>query len=474
MPLRVNGVEIEHVIFKAPGINQEIDQLYANSTLVFESTIYVAKPTISGSYTFDNAAKSPTITGYDSAAMTKSGTESATAAGTYTVTFTLKKGYAWTDGTTAAVSLNWTIAKRSITIPSISNTSKTFNTAAQSPTISNVTSGYVTQSGTSSATNAGNYTVTWALKYPASTQWTDKTTANKTGSWSIAKRSITIPSLSNTSKTYNTNNQSPTISGVTSGYVTQSGTTTAKTVGTYTVTWALDYPTNTTWSDGKTANKTANWTIGRMSITVPSLSGTTSFTFVQGNTHSVTVANRNATWVNQSGDTSVTDGASGPVTKTITWTLVDTANTQWSGGGTGNKTATWKTVWTNGTSHYTNDLYNNGWYKTGVLSFPNGDATWNADHFYTNVINLNFCTAGDQTGTFHASVKITSKDSASVYTVDVRSGSNNGYTNQKAFTANNSTYIEVSATHGSGSNYTRFGIRTGNALGLCVERVWMT
>jgi molybdopterin molybdotransferase len=65
MPLRVNGVEIEHVIFKAPGINQEIDQLYANSTLVFESTIYVAKPTISGSFTFDNASKSPTITGYD-------------------------------------------------------------------------------------------------------------------------------------------------------------------------------------------------------------------------------------------------------------------------------------------------------------------------------------------------------------------------------------------------------------------------
>lgn len=441
--------------------------------MVYEATIYVAKPTLTGSFTFDNSAKSPTISGFNSAAMTQTGTASATVAGTYTITWTLNKGYAWSDGTTAPYSLTWTIAKRSITIPSITNTSKTYNKGAQSPTISNVTSGYVTQTGTASATNAGNYTVTWALVYPASTKWSDGTTANKTGSWSIAKRSLTIPSLSGTAKTFNNANQSPTISGVDTGYMTQSGTTSAKTVGTYTVTWALTYPANTQWSDGTTANKSSSWSISKMSITIPSLSGTTSFTFVQGSTHSVTVSGRNATWVNQSGDTSVTDGTSGPVTKTITWSLVDTTNTQWTDKTTANKTATWKTVWVNGTSHYNNDLYNKGWYKANSLAFPNGGPTWNSDHFYVNVVNLNFCTAGDQTGTFHVLAKVSDTKSENIYTVDVRSSSTS-YTNQQAFMPNNTTYVEGSAVHGSGSSYTRFGIRTGNARGLCIQRVWIT
>lgn len=307
MPLRVNGVEIEHVIFKAPGINQEIDQLYANNTLVFESTIFVAKPTLTAAFTFDNTEKAPAITGYDSAAMTMTGTTSATAAGDYSVTFTLNRGYAWADESLDPVTLTWSIAKRSITIPSISNTTKTYNAAAQSPTIANVDPDYVTQSGTTSATDAGSYTVTWALVYPDSTTWTDGTAANKTGSW----------------------------------------------------------------------------TIGKMSLTIPSISSSKSFSFIEGTTRSISVANFNSTYETQSGTTS----AAALGTYTITWALKNTNNTQWSDGTTANKTASWSIVWTNGTSHYSNDLYNKGWYKASSLEFADyasynsGVVTWNSDNF---------------------------------------------------------------------------------------------
>lgn len=413
MPIIINGVEVEHVIFKAPGFNQEVDEVYANSALVFVSTIFVAKPTLSGSFTFDNSAKSPTISGYDAAAMTKTGTESATAAGSYTITFTPKAGYAWTDGTTSAVSLTWSIAKRKITIPSISNTTKTYNASAQSPTIANVDSSYVTQSGTASETNAGSYSVTWSLVYSASTTWTDNTTANKTGSWSI----------------------------------------------------------------------------GKMSITIPSLSGTTSFAYVQGASHSVSVANRNATYVNQSGTTSATDGAN-PASYTITWSLVNTSNTQWTDGTTGNKTATWQTTWVNGTSHYTNDLYNKGWYKTDSLQFSDrfsgnpGTLQWNSDHF---TIFAKYLRTTDwfQNKTVHFTAKAVTTAGSPTYPVtfyiyEFKTGSDWGHTtNTSSNTLNTDQYREYSGTNTVSYERhlgTQNGVSPGgsNMYKTAIQRVWVT
>lgn len=406
MPLRVNGVEIEHVIFKAPGINQEIDQLYANNTLVFESTIFVAKPTLTAAFTFDNTEKSPTITGYDPEAMTMTGTDSATAAGSYSVTFTLKKGYAWTDESLEPVTLAWSIAKRSITIPTISNTTKTYNAGAQAPTIANVDPDYVTQSGTTSATNAGNYTVTWALVYPDST----------------------------------------------------------------------------TWSDGTNANKTGSWTIGKMSLAIPSISSAKSFSFIEGTTRSVTVANFNSTYENQSGTTST----SALGTYTITWSLKNTNNTQWSDKTTANKTASWSVVWTNGTSHYNNDLYNRGWYKSDSLVFRNNsgatDVTWNADNFVVKASNLGFCTKENSSGTFHIMVKGVGTEEMKASICEVKASSaSRPYSNTKVgyVAVSTSAYKELSASHSYASTYPRWGAiqslsNADKTYGIAIQRVWIT
>lgn len=75
----------------------------------------VAKPTWNGNLTYTGSSQSVTSTSYwnnfNTTYMTIGGTTSATNAGTYTATFTLGSNYRWSDGTTNAEEVNWSIAK---------------------------------------------------------------------------------------------------------------------------------------------------------------------------------------------------------------------------------------------------------------------------------------------------------------------------------------------------------------------------
>lgn len=196
--------------------------------------------------------------------MIQSGTTSATAAGTYTITYTLRAGYAWQDQSTAPVTLTWSIAKRVLSVPTLTNTSYTWAVSRTfAPTVNGFNSTYETQSGTASSTNAGSYSVSWALSYPASTTWGDGTTGTKSASWSVAKLKLTKPSLSGTTSFafIEGTTRSVSVANYNSTYETQSGTTSTAAQGSYTVTWALRYNTNTTWTDGTTANVSASWSI---------------------------------------------------------------------------------------------------------------------------------------------------------------------------------------------------------------------
>lgn len=225
---------------------------------------FVAKPTVTGAYTFDNASKSAVINGYDAKAMTISGTQTATSAGTYSLTFTLNKGYMWSDKTKDPVTRSWSIAKRSITIPALTNGSHTWAVNKTfAPTISGVNTTYVSQSGTTSSVNAGSWTITWTLRFPNDTVWTDNTSGNKTATWSVAKLTLAVPTISSARSFafIEGTTRSITVSGFNGTYETQSGTTSASALNTYTLTWALRYPANTQWSGGTTTNKTASWSI---------------------------------------------------------------------------------------------------------------------------------------------------------------------------------------------------------------------
>ena len=73
----------------------------------------VAKPTWKGSLTYNGSSQSVNGTSYwnnfNTTYMSIGGTTSATNAGTYTATFTLSSNYRWSDGTTTAEEVEWTI-----------------------------------------------------------------------------------------------------------------------------------------------------------------------------------------------------------------------------------------------------------------------------------------------------------------------------------------------------------------------------
>lgn len=98
-------------------------------------------PTQSGSLTYNGSAQSPNWNGYDSSKMTMGGTTSGTNAGSYNATFTPTSNYQWTDGTTTAKTVAWSIQKAAGSL-SISPTSMTLDTSATSKVIT------VTRSGT--------------------------------------------------------------------------------------------------------------------------------------------------------------------------------------------------------------------------------------------------------------------------------------------------------------------------------------
>ena len=166
--------------------------LEAVSSIAF--TIDVV-PTQSGALTYNGQAQSPSWNSYNPDTMTLGGVTNGTNAGTYTATFTPKDKYKWSDGTTDAKSVTWTIGKASMAVPSQSGT-LTYTGSAQSPSWSNYDSSKMTLGGTTSGTNAGSYNATFTPG--ANYKWSDGETGAKTVAWTIGKAAGSL-SLNKTS-----------------------------------------------------------------------------------------------------------------------------------------------------------------------------------------------------------------------------------------------------------------------------------
>ena len=141
-------------------------------------------PSQSGSLTYNGSALTPAWNGFNAGALEIGGTTSAVNAGTYTATFTPKDGYVWSDGTTGAKSVAWTIGRAAIAVPRQSG-SLTYTGKALTPVFSGYDSAKMTMGGTTKATDAGTHNATFTLN--ANFQWSDGTTAVKTVSWTIGK-----------------------------------------------------------------------------------------------------------------------------------------------------------------------------------------------------------------------------------------------------------------------------------------------
>ena len=159
------------------------DSNYACDVCGYDSRTPIAKPSAVSGLTYNGSSQTGVSggTGYS-----LSGTSSATNAGSYTATASLQSGYKWSDGTTANVSISWSIAKKSASV-TWSNTSLTYNGSTQKPTATatGVNSETISVSATG-AINAGTHTST------ASTTNGNYTLTNTTVSFVINKAPRTI------------------------------------------------------------------------------------------------------------------------------------------------------------------------------------------------------------------------------------------------------------------------------------------
>lgn len=195
--------------------------------------------------------------------MTIGGQITGTDVASYSAEFTPTANYRWSDGEEGTKSVAWNIEVLAIAAPTANQTNFTYNQSAQGPTFT-YNSTYVTASGdTTPKINASTYTATFALIDPVNTKWNDSSTADKTISWTIAVRSITIPTANTTSFTYNGNTQGPTFT-YDATYVTAGGDSTGKiTAGNYTASFTLKDTVNTKWTDNSITAKTIGWKIDK-------------------------------------------------------------------------------------------------------------------------------------------------------------------------------------------------------------------
>jgi beta-lactamase superfamily II metal-dependent hydrolase len=228
----------------------------------------VTKPTLSeSSFVYNENTRNPEITGIDLTKMTVSGDTSATNAGTYTITVSLKDtaNTKWDDNTVADVSLIWNITKSKKAQPTVSGYDEEYDGSAHTVNVTSSDAVEYSETGLADTwsdtaptlEDVGAKTVHIRTKGNSNYEPSDPVTAII----NIRARKITKPTLATTSFTYSGNLQTPTINGYDSNLMNISGDTSGSTVGQYTITVSLKDSSNNVWADESTEDVELTWEI---------------------------------------------------------------------------------------------------------------------------------------------------------------------------------------------------------------------
>ena len=278
-------------------------------------------PTLSAlTYTGVRQAPFVTYVGENDASYLSVTNAGGTAAGTYTATFEIVgteavwsediggEGYE-VEGST--LTITYSIAKLAISAPSFTDPGYTYSGSEQTaalagwapseglsiktPVTLEVSGGASAElaSGELTATNAGTYTVTASLGDTDNLVWSDGETANKTFTWTIAKKAVEVPTIAG--KTYNGEAQTADIAS-SSLYDIAQGSNWVD-ADTYTVTLTLTGSDNYKWADD-TNPDASTVAVKKLSFTITPLELTiewsdTSFTY-DGVAHKPTATAANA------------------------------------------------------------------------------------------------------------------------------------------------------------------------------------
>lgn len=259
------GTSEVEIIYTEAGVTKTAVQ----AITVERGTISV--PTVSGSLTYNGQAQSPTLTGYDADKMVLSGDTSGTNAGSYTAVVTPTAQYKWSDGSTEAKDIQWSIAKAtpSITFDPASvslDTSTTYQAVSVTYTGDGTLSAQSDNSGVATASLEGTtLTVTGvetgntAIQVSAS-EGTNYTAASASLSVAVQFAIIipVVPSQKGT-LTYNGEAQMAEWNDLNTEELTLVGASYQTNAGTYTM--GFQPKPGYQWWDGTTETKNATWTI---------------------------------------------------------------------------------------------------------------------------------------------------------------------------------------------------------------------
>ena len=415
-------------------------------------TINVARAKNASASASNKTYNGKSQTGVTGSGITWSGTTSGIDAGTYTATATPDGNHAWSDGTTGAKTITWTMNKKTVAVTWGTTTTFNYNGNAQAPTAS-ATSGVTGETINVTRTtgrNAGSYTSTASISSVTGgrAKIGNYALSGNTKAFTINKVNATManPTLA-TGLVYNTKAQSllskaGSASGGTIKYGLGANSTTAPTswntsvtgtnAGTYFVWSKVDADGN---HNGVAAKYIGMVTIAKATVTIPG-SPVKAYTYT-GSTisHGYTAP---------TGSAIETTGTTGSATDAGTYNIVlkitNTSNYQWNDKTTVNKTVNWKinpksvaVTWgTTTTFNY-----------TGRVQAPTASASSGVTGETINVTRTSAINAGSYTSTASISSVTGGREKKENYTL---TGNTKAFTINKV-AATNPTLTSVSAKY---------------------------
>lgn len=137
-PLTVTGLQngvTYYVSFFPTSTDGAVNTSTANRVTGVPNRLAISTvPSQSGSLTYTGNTQSPSWSNYDSSKMTLGGVTSGINAGSYNANFTPKDDYCWSDGSTSAKTVSWTIGKAAGSL-NLSATSVVLNSSTKNTTV---------------------------------------------------------------------------------------------------------------------------------------------------------------------------------------------------------------------------------------------------------------------------------------------------------------------------------------------------
>lgn len=219
--------------------------------------------------------------GHWASVYTKSGDLSAIEVGEYSTTFTLDEGFKWIDGTTEPKTIQWSITKNPIKVPTV-NGEYIYNTRNQNVVLNPYFAQGIDVTGDLSGKNIGVYNLTYHILDSEHYMWADGTTADKNDSWTIEVRKLAIPTLKPYNFVYDGHTAfhfgNEDINNFDYAYMTQDCSYEYG-AGTYSFHVTLRDTVNTQWEDGTTDPIELVWTVQRASVAIPVIVGTYTYNY---------------------------------------------------------------------------------------------------------------------------------------------------------------------------------------------------